>query len=68
MKIRFRSNQGHAERGFKMGQEYEMDDKSAQHWISKGLAVAVTDDAARTRAGAAQPAAQPRPAPQQENR
>jgi hypothetical protein len=46
MKIRFKSNQGGAN-GFKMNQEYEMDEKSARHWISVGAAVEVTGNANR---------------------
>lgn len=48
MRIRFKSNQGHAQQGFRMGREYEMDDKSARHWIEQGIAVEVTAASART--------------------
>ena len=43
MRIRFKTNEGHSEGGFKANKEYDMDEKSAQHWVRLGRAVPVTD-------------------------
>jgi hypothetical protein len=46
MRIKFKSTQGGKE-GFQINQEYEMDEKSARHWISVNAAVEVTGRSAR---------------------